>query len=213
MAAPQITTYTGDVPVRTQDQTTFSNNTANLLTWWPNSVPETNTAVAFVNDRAIEINSISQSTASLSDTIVTASNFKGDWASLSGALNVPATVYHDGIYWQLLINVSDVTGSEPSLTNTEWALSAQAGNHVIIQSPFSLVLSGNYYIIGSGTITIPNPTALPDGQTFNFRRQPSELPAIVAGTDLVTTRLGLTDGVVMGVSQVEFIVYNGLYEV
>lgn len=209
MAAPQVTEYTGVVPLRTQEQSVFSTNTGNLLTWWPTSVPEMNTLATFVNDQAES----AASSANLADSVVTAANFKGEWSSLTGALTVPSTVYHSGTYWQLLDDVADVTLSEPTTINTDWALSAQASDHVVISGTLSLPASGKYYIVGSGTITIPDPTTWPDGKTFNFKRQPNETPTIFVGTDLVTTRLGLTDGILMGVSQHEMITYNGLYEV
>lgn len=48
-------------------------------------------------------------------------NFKGAWNVLVGALNVPASVLHDGVYWMLLVNLPDVTASEPGPTNPDWS--------------------------------------------------------------------------------------------
>ena len=47
-------------------------------------------------------------------------NFAGEWSSLTGALSVPASVYHAGAYWALLVDVADVTLSEPGLSGG-WA--------------------------------------------------------------------------------------------
>lgn len=213
MAAPTIEPYPGETPQRTQAAGVFSDNVDDWLTWLTPMVPEMNASVDFVNTKAEETDVLAQSTANVANTIVTASNFKGEWASLTGALTVPSTLYHDGTYWQLLVGIPDVTASEPGLLNTDYALSAQAGDHVIVLSPFTLTVSGRYYVLGSDTVTVPDPTTLADGQTFNFKRRPNETPTIFVGTDLVTTRLGLTDGILMGVSQHEMIVYDGLYEV
>ena len=213
MAAPVIPPYTGDVPQRTQAPSVFSDNVDDFLTYIPPTVDAMNVSVDFVNTKATETDTLAQSTNNISATVITTANFKGEWSALTGALAVPATVYHSGTYWQLLVNVADITLSEPTLVNSDWALSAQNGSHVVIQSPFTLTLSGKYYVLGSGTITIPTPVGQPNGQTYNFKRQPNEKPLIDVGTDLVTTRLGLTDGILMGVSQHEMIVYNGLYEV
>ena len=213
MAAPQVTEYPGQIPLRTQDQTTFSTNTGALLTWWPTSVVEMNTALDFVDDKSNEAETLSTSAASISNSIISAANFKGEWSSLTGALTVPSTVYHSGTYWQLLDDIADVTLSEPTLINTDWALSAQSAGRVVIQSPFTLVQTGRYFVLGSDTITIPDPATLPDGAVFDFVREAAELPTIDAGTNNVTTRLGLTDGIIMGLSQSELIVRNGLYEV
>ena len=47
-------------------------------------------------------------------------NFKGLWSDLTGAINTPASVKHNGVFWLLLNNLADVTVSEPSTTNTDW---------------------------------------------------------------------------------------------
>lgn len=51
---------------------------------------------------------------------VATSNFKGVWASLTGALSKPASTFHNGSYWILLNNLTNVTSSEPSDSNTDW---------------------------------------------------------------------------------------------
>ena len=50
-------------------------------------------------------------------------NFKGAWSSLTGALNKPATVLHQGAYWVLLNNLADVTASQPGVT-ADWAFTS-----------------------------------------------------------------------------------------
>jgi len=47
-------------------------------------------------------------------------NFKGRWANLTGALNIPASVSHNDELWLLLNNLPNVAASEPSLGNTAW---------------------------------------------------------------------------------------------
>ena len=47
-------------------------------------------------------------------------NYVGLWSSLSGSLDIPASVFHDGTFWQLLVNIVDVTASEPAVSNTDW---------------------------------------------------------------------------------------------
>lgn len=48
-------------------------------------------------------------------------NYKGDWSSLTGALNVPSIVSHAGQRWNLLSNLADVTTSTPGV-GAEWEL-------------------------------------------------------------------------------------------
>lgn len=59
-------------------------------------------------------------TESARDIAQASANFKGVWSDLTGALNIPATVYHEGITYQLLTNLADVTLSEPSGSNSDW---------------------------------------------------------------------------------------------
>lgn len=214
MAAPQIPLFTGTVPSRIgQTKQEFSDNINDWVVYYEETIPAINTSVTFINDTSIATDLIAQSTASLANTIVSASNFKGEWGNLTGALAVPSTVFHDGVYWQLLIGVADVTLSEPTLVNTDWALSSQSADRVLVQSPFTLAISGRYHILGNGIITLPDPATLADGQVFNFTKEPNETPTIFVGTNLITTRLGLFDDYLFSISQTEFLVRSGLYQV
>lgn len=47
---------------------------------------------------------------------VSAANFKGIWANLTGALSIPASLEHKGALYTLLNNLADVTASEPGVT-------------------------------------------------------------------------------------------------
>ena len=209
MTAPQVTTYTGTIPVRSQDQTTFSNNTSDLLTWWPTSVVEMNVVSTFVNSQA----EAAEISANLADTAVTSVNFKGNYSNLSGALNVPASVYHSGKYWQLLNNMADVTTESPSVGATNWALATQSAGRVPIDTPATLSVSGRYFVSGDGIVTLPDPATLPDGFGFDIAKNGSDTPTISVGTSKVKSKLGFTDGVILDVPQLEFTVKSGVYEV
>jgi len=50
----------------------------------------------------------------------TNANFLGNWDELSGPATVPASVYWQGAYWQLLRDIPDVAASEPGQTD-DWA--------------------------------------------------------------------------------------------
>jgi len=54
------------------------------------------------------------------DTAASYANFIGQWSSLTGTLNIPAAVEHNGVIWQLLVDLADVAASEPSTGNTDW---------------------------------------------------------------------------------------------
>ena len=72
-------------------------------------------AEGYANDSA---NSAVES-ANFAATSLSAVNFKGAWVNLTGALNVPSSAFHDGLYWQLINNLADITTSEPGVT-ADW---------------------------------------------------------------------------------------------
>lgn len=47
-------------------------------------------------------------------------NNLGDWASLTGTLNMRASVNHNAKVWILKADLADVTASEPTVSNTDW---------------------------------------------------------------------------------------------
>ena len=51
---------------------------------------------------------------------MSAANFAGLWSEQTGAATVPYSVYHNDSYWLLMVNLADVTASEPSESNPDW---------------------------------------------------------------------------------------------
>lgn len=220
LTAPELTPFPGVVPLRTQPQSEFSTNTGDLLTWWAeDAVPDMNAVVAFINgdfNLAIEeINALAQSTNNLASTVVSASNFKGAYSELAGALDVPSTVEHLGTKWQLLVDLADVTTSVPSAVNSDWTFASQSSDRAVIISPFTLVQPGRYLIIGSGVVTITDPGDLSDGQSWDFASESDEAPTVevLPGTNVFKFPNGaLDDGVVMNsVTKLELLVRSGIY--
>ncbi len=77
--------------------------------------------VAAINALASNLYGNAQYVESAANAGLASSNFKGNWASLTGALNVPASAYHNGMYWQLLANLANVTTDQPGVT-ANWVL-------------------------------------------------------------------------------------------
>lgn len=114
------------IPQRTQEPALFSDNVDAFLTFIPDAVDYFDEATTFTDDRAASADSsasaaaLSQSSAAASAAAAAASsNYKGEWSSLSGALNKPATVSHNGAFWVLVNNLANVALSEPSVT-ADW---------------------------------------------------------------------------------------------
>lgn len=108
------------VPLRSQPAT-FTEDTEDLLSNLPGWTSEVNAlAVQYEADAAI--------LAANTPSVLASANFKGLWSGLSGALNVPAMVYHLGAYWVLAANVANVATAVPG-TSSSW-IDLPTGNHI-----------------------------------------------------------------------------------
>ena len=94
---------------QTNDPTNFATRGDLLLAALPANVTQMNALAANVlnNAQYVEL----QATAGLAS-----SNYKGLWSSLTGALNMPASVYHAGFFWQLEANLANVTTATPGVS-------------------------------------------------------------------------------------------------
>ena len=93
------------------------------------------------------------------DAAANLSDFKGSWSSLTGALNKPATVLHNGAYWALLNNLANVALSEPAPGNADWTFSS--GTRWVTPYTASATLaanSQNTIIATSGAADMTLPT-------------------------------------------------------
>jgi len=77
-------------------------------------------AVDAANQVALATTQAGIATASANSAAASA-NFKGEWSTLTGALNIPASVSVSGVVYMLLQNIADVTASNPTSTPADWA--------------------------------------------------------------------------------------------
>lgn len=82
-------------------------------------ISEANADIAQANADALSAGSDATDASVSATTATAAANYKGDWSSLSGALNIPASARHGNTYWMLNTNLADVTASEPGVTS-DW---------------------------------------------------------------------------------------------
>ena len=61
-----------------------------------------------------------------SNSAAASANFKGDWSILTGALNIPASVFYLGSLWMLSANTANVTTIVPGVSASWIALSANS---------------------------------------------------------------------------------------
>ena len=143
MAFPDITTLPTP-PSRNDDSATFTSRANAFLGALPTLQSEINdfstyADVTFTNDitdvkdaaeaASLAAETYKDTTLSLKDdvqslytSINNIVNFKGNWSDLTGSLAVPASVFHNGEYWNLVNALADVTTSEPSEANSDWIL-------------------------------------------------------------------------------------------
>ena len=97
----------------------------------------------------------SKTAAAASEANVAAlANFKGAWSALTGALNKPASVFHNGAFWALLNNLANVTTSQPGVT-ADWQVCGGAFPIVPINSNTTAVPGKTYAFYGACTLTAP----------------------------------------------------------
>lgn len=141
-----------------QQPTTFADDADRFLSALPTFVTEVNAlAVQYENDAAI----LSMNTP----LVIAAANFKGQWSSLAGALNVPASVYHNGSYWALASNLANVATKTPGI-DAEWLPLAGNGGYVDASKD---VFSGTYLVsTASGSLTVTLPSLALTGTLITF---------------------------------------------
>ena len=134
---------------------------------------EANALASEVNMKAIEAAQDADDAAQSAQTALTAANtalgataFKGPWSSLTGALNVPATVFHLGQYWILQQNLPNVAAVQPGTDLTKWTpLVAGAAPSVVITTNTTAV-PGIRYLMAATGVTLTFPTVLQKGDYF-----------------------------------------------
>ncbi|WP_312834739.1 hypothetical protein [Comamonas sp.] len=124
----------GTVPNNNMDEATFNviaeNFTTQMAPWGGDvkAVAESaKTNAEYSNQRANDSNTSAETAAARLVDVQTAANgafaaanYKGEWSTLTGALNVPATVTHLGRLWYLKLNLANVTTQAPALGSTYW---------------------------------------------------------------------------------------------
>lgn len=124
----------GTVPNNNMDEATFNVTAENFTTQmapWGGDVKavaeSAKTNAEYSNERAVNANTSAETAAARLADVQTAANgafaaanYKGEWSTLTGALNVPATVTHLGRLWYLKLNLANVTTQAPALGSTYW---------------------------------------------------------------------------------------------
>lgn len=127
-----VTTVPVPVPQRS-DRANFAARGDSVLGWMPGGVNGINSNIGYLEDSLDYIDqevAATEANVSASDELLAlttqqaeiagfTANFKGQWSTLTGALNKPAAVSNGGLFWLLLNDLANVTTSEPGMTN-DW---------------------------------------------------------------------------------------------
>ena len=115
------------------------------------------------------------------DAALALANFKGEWSTLIGALDMPASVIHEGTFWILTANVLDVTLLEPGVDlSGTWKMYAGGGagatgggidqvfyeNDQIVLSPYTIKDNKNAMTTGPIVIDAGIEVVIPSGSRW-----------------------------------------------
>lgn len=192
MAIPLVTT-TLVAPNSATDPNTFNDDAnqwaADLIPWTQqvNALATGADLVATEVDAdataaaASEANAAASASAALTSQNLAAASadFKGAWSSLTGALNKPATVFHNGSFWALLNNLANVTTSEPSVTNSDWQFISGTRWQQTRTASFTVPVNSMQAILATGSPVDATLTAsVPDGSFFAVANSPASTQTV-----------------------------------
>lgn len=99
-----------------------------------------------------------------------AANYKGNWSTLTGALNMPASVRHNGNYWALNADLADVTTATPGVSASWQPLNIGAGGATETTSAVDITLTAASFRVQAVAMTaadksvkMPSATTLQTG--------------------------------------------------
>lgn len=157
-----------DVPNSNDPEVTFDSMFEAFFAYLRNTFVSTVNAIAaacFSNATSAQASATAaQASAAASDASalvsIGSSNFKGDWAALTGALNKPASVAHAGRTWLLLDNLADVTAAVPGVS-ASWRAFDALLPVIPVTTAYAELVSGREYSVlytgGQVTLKMPPP--------------------------------------------------------
>ena len=148
---------------------------ADIIPW----TAEVNAAGAYINDVGDAVDadaaaaSASATAAANSATAALASqnlaaasaDYKGLWSAQTGAANKPYSVFHNGSFWALNVNLANVTTQEPSPSNASWQFISGTTWQPLKTASFSAVMNAAYDVLATGSAVS---VALQAGADGNF---------------------------------------------
>lgn len=165
ITAPTPITPGPSVPNSNDPEATFDSQFEAFLAWQKNVLaPGVNAQSQAAFDNATSAQgsaTAAQASATASEvsalTSLGSSNFKGDWASITGALNKPASVAHAGRTWLLLSDLADVTAAVPGVSAAWRAYDVVLPLVHVTTATFTAVAGYHYSLEYAGQCTLVMP--------------------------------------------------------
>ena len=172
------------------DRATFSARKLEELRWANNeystgskALADASYANALDSQASATASAASAGNAAASETNVAGiANFKGEWSSLTGAINKPSSVFHNGAFWVLLNDLVNVAASQPGVTS-DWLVCGGAFPIVVISTNTTAQPWKTYLVTAACTLTAPAISG--NGKQFGIVVLPGVTGVIFApaGTD------------------------------
>lgn len=151
-------------PPSRDDPANFSTRADAFLGALPTFATEANALQTDVNTKQSTATTAANSATAAANTALDAAsvasasaNFKGLWNTLTGTLNKPASVKHNGRFWLLLNNLADVTASEPGVS-ADWTASDNGTDITQKITVTTSAVVGVTYLIDNTSIELDLPT-------------------------------------------------------
>lgn len=123
-------------PLPTDNTATFNTKAFALVAALDGFVTQANTLETNVNTKEASATASATTAASASASAVAAANFKGEWATLTGALAIPASVSYGGVVWVLKNNLADVTTATPGVSSSWLSATFSTGKAIAMSIVF-----------------------------------------------------------------------------
>lgn len=132
-----------------------------------------------------------------------AANYVGAWSGLTGALALGSVVSHGGKLWLLLVNLADVTLSEPLTSNADWMDLLSAASHSYSNSSSGMAASTVQAAIDELAGSQNNDSYLINGEMTSASRGTS-FAAVVDGQPTIDLwKVGKSNAAALTVSRVQ----------
>ena len=164
----------GTVPNNNMDESTFNSAsesfTSNMPPWAGDLAAVAGSAKTNAEHAHAKAGESATSAQTAADRLVdvqaaangafASANYKGEWSSLAGALNLPATVTHQGRLWYLKSNLANVAAQQPGLGSVYWG-EVSRNDYIVFNAPAgnTLAVDRGFYRMSTSTSTLVLPAA------------------------------------------------------